>query len=97
MTEGEARYRELKGLEAWFRNPAAALPSRWKMVLLTWIGVWPVSMGVPAVLNPLLGPGFPPVLGAGLVAAGIVVVLTWIAMPVLVKLARPWLNPSPLP
>jgi antibiotic biosynthesis monooxygenase (ABM) superfamily enzyme len=95
MIEGAPTYRELSGLEAWFREPHAAMPPRWKMALLTWIAVWPVSMAVPAMLAPLLGPGVPAVISAGLVAAGIVVVLTWAAMPLLVKATRPWLHPAP--
>jgi hypothetical protein len=42
MVEGEATYRQLEGLEAWFRSPHAPMPPRWKMALLTWIAVWPV-------------------------------------------------------
>lgn len=94
MVEGAPAYREVEGLEAWFREPKGRLPPRWKMALLTWIAVWPVSMLVPALLLPLLGPPFPRVLASGVVAGGIVTVLTWIAMPLLVKLARPWLHPE---
>jgi antibiotic biosynthesis monooxygenase (ABM) superfamily enzyme len=43
LTEGTPEYRELTGLEAWFRNPRTP-PPRWKMALLTWLAVWPVSM-----------------------------------------------------
>jgi len=93
MVEGEASYRQLNGLEAWFRNAHGPMPPRWKMALLTWIAVWPVSMLVPAILVPLLGPNLPQVLTAGLIAAGIVVILTWVAMPLLVKVAHPWLHP----
>jgi antibiotic biosynthesis monooxygenase (ABM) superfamily enzyme len=85
MVEGEPTYRQLEGLEAWFRNPHAPMPPRWKMALLTWIAVWPVSMLVPAILMPLLGPNSPQVLTAGLIAAGIVVILIWVAMPLLVS------------
>jgi uncharacterized protein len=91
LTEGEPVYRELTGLEAWFRNPHSP-PPRWKMALLTWIAVWPVSMGVSAVLNPLLGRSVPKFIFAGIAAAGIVAVLTWAAMPLLVKFARRWLQ-----
>jgi uncharacterized protein len=94
LTEGEPTYRELSGLEAWFREPHATMPPRWKMALLTWIAVWPVSMAVPAILAPLLGRRVPGVVFAGFVAAGIVVVLTWAAMPLLVKAAHRWLHPS---
>jgi antibiotic biosynthesis monooxygenase (ABM) superfamily enzyme len=94
--EGESHRRELHGLEAWFREPFAPLPPDWKMALLTWVAVWPVSILVPAVLNPVLGPQFNFYLGAGIIAAGIVVLLTWVAMPLLVKLTHDWLYPSAL-
>jgi len=50
-------------------------------------------MLVSAILMPLLGPNSPQVLTAGLIAAGIVVILTWVAMPLLVKVAHRWLHP----
>jgi uncharacterized protein len=68
------------------------MPPRWKMAVLTWIAVWAVSMLVPTILVPLLGPDSPKVLSAGLISAGIVVILTWVAMPLLVKVAHPWLH-----
>ena len=93
LTEGEPVYRQLNGLEAWFRSPQNP-PPRWKMALLTWVAVWPVSMAVPAALYPMLGQRMPNVLFAGAVAGGIVLVLTWVAMPILVTLARRWLTPK---
>jgi len=93
LVEGEPVYRELHGLEAWFGSPPVP-PPRWKMALLTWLGVWPVSIAVPALLHPFTAGKMPPFLFAGLVAAGIVLVLTWVVMPPLVKLARGWLQPA---
>jgi len=95
LIAGESVHRRLNGLEAWFRSSSNP-PPRWKMALLTWVAVWPVSMAVPAALNLLLGQSLPNFLFAGAVAAGIVVVLTWIAMPVLVSLAKKWLQPETL-
>lgn len=98
LTEGEAFHRELSGLEAWFRHPGEAIPPRWKMALLTWAAVWPVSMLVPAAMLPFVSPFLHPILAAGVIAAGIVIVLTWVAMPLLVKISHPWLrthNPNP--
>ncbi len=94
LTEGEPRYSQLTGLEAWFRDPNSAPPPRWKMALLTFIAVWPVSMAVPAALTPLIGQRVSNVIFAGAVAAGIVLILTWVAMPILVKLTAPWLQPK---
>jgi uncharacterized protein len=94
MVEGESTRRQLDGLEAWFRDPKGHMPPRWKMALLTWIAVWLASMLMRTILAPVLGPNFPQVLSAGLVAAGVVGILTWVAMPLLVKIARPWLHPE---
>lgn len=94
MVEGEPTIRQLNGFEAWFRDPRAPIPPRWKMALLTWIAVWPVSMLVPAIFLPLLAPEFPRVLTSGVIAGGIVAVLSWVAMPLLVKLAHAWLHPG---
>jgi hypothetical protein len=35
------------------------------------------------ILKPVLGPNFPQILGAGLVAAGIVIILYWVAIATL--------------
>jgi antibiotic biosynthesis monooxygenase (ABM) superfamily enzyme len=64
------------------------------MALLTWVSVWPGSMLVPAILAPVLGPNFPQVLAAGLIAAGIVVIITWVAVPFQIKIAHGWLYPK---
>ena len=97
MIESEPIFRQLNGLEAWFRESHGAMPPRWKMALLTWVAVWPVSMAVPAALAPFYSPGVPGAIRAGIGAAGIVLVLTWAAMPLLVKISRPWLHRSPTP
>lgn len=90
--EREPSYRLENGLEYWFA-PSGALvsPPHWKMAIVTVLGVWPVSMLVPWLLNPFLA-NLPQILQALLVAVGIVIVLTWAAMPVLVKILRPWLE-----
>jgi antibiotic biosynthesis monooxygenase (ABM) superfamily enzyme len=93
LIEGEPVYRQLTGLEAWFRSSHKP-PPRWKMAVLTFIAVWPVSMIVPATLNPLIGSSVPGFIFAGAVAAGIVLILTWVAMPLLVPLAKEWLQPK---
>jgi antibiotic biosynthesis monooxygenase (ABM) superfamily enzyme len=92
LADGEWVYRRLHGLEAWFRSPQA--PSRWKMALLTWMAVWPVSVAVQALLNPIIGQSAPRAVYAAAVAGAIVVVLTWFAMPLLVRVAQPFLQPA---
>ena len=94
LSEGQVSRRTVTGLEAWFRNPEP--PPRWKMALLTWVGVWPVSIVVSGLLMPFFAP-IPSTFSVvniafnGTMAIGIVLVLTWILMPALTWLARSWL------
>lgn len=92
LTEEGGRYRQLHGMEAWFRSPQSA-PARWKMALLTWLAVWPVTLVMRALLAPVVGAWMPAVLLTGLITGGVVVVLTWVAMPLLVSAASRWLQP----
>ena len=93
LVDGEPEYRELHGLEAWFRDVGSGPPKRWKMFVLTWLAVWPVSMVIPMIVLPILHPGLSGVVRSGLVAGVIVATLTWVVMPMFVKLAHPWLHP----
>lgn len=89
------RYQTGNGLEFWFTSPTSpAHPPRWKMAIITVLGVWPVSILVPSVLKPLLA-GVPQLLQALVIAVGIVVILTWVVMPVLAKIFRAWLENHP--
>jgi hypothetical protein len=96
LTEGEPRQQRLSGLESWFVLPgqqAVIPPPPWKMAVVTVIGVWPTSILVPWLLNPLMN-GLPFPLQALLVAVGIVILLTWAIMPALVRILSPWLYPN---
>lgn len=98
LVEGEPERRELHGLEAFFRTGGAAgPPPRWKMFLLTWLAVTPtvyifgtlVPIGNLTELLPTL---YLPVVAQLLIGNLIVVAsLTWVLMPLLTKVFRPWL------
>ena len=96
MLEGEPVFRDLSGLEAWFRSGSGKMPPRWKMAFLTWLAVWPVSTLAGLAIGPMLAewPRWPK---GAVISAGVVVVLTWVAMPLLVKAAHAWLHPAPKP
>jgi|ERR1051326_3122685 antibiotic biosynthesis monooxygenase (ABM) superfamily enzyme len=93
LTEGEPVYRQLHGLEAWFRSPHNP-PPRWKMAVATLLGVYPVSLLIGVVLSPTLKK-LPLVLNLFVVSAIIVGLLTWVVMPLVTRLLRGWLNPQP--
>lgn len=81
-------YRELNGLEAWFRSPGA--PTRWKMGLVTLCGVFPTSVFLNLVVGPLIKP-LPLFARLLIIAATMVAMLTWLIMPLLTKALKKWL------
>ncbi|MBI3869172.1 MAG: antibiotic biosynthesis monooxygenase [Verrucomicrobia bacterium] len=93
LTEGEPVYRQLHGLEAWFRAPRNP-PPRWKMAVATLLGVYPVSLLIGVVLSPALRQ-LPLALNLFVVSAIIVGLLTWVVMPLVARLLHGWLNPQP--
>jgi antibiotic biosynthesis monooxygenase (ABM) superfamily enzyme len=95
LVEGPPQRKELHGLEAFFRGgDAAAPPPRWKMAILTWVGVNPAvyvfSNGIPALVD------LPMLPGLLLVNAFVVGSLAWVLMPALTKIFAGWLRrPAP--
>ncbi|TDE14875.1 antibiotic biosynthesis monooxygenase [Dyadobacter psychrotolerans] len=82
-------YRELNGLEAWFRSPEP--PPRWKMAVATLCGVFPTSLFLSLTLGALIK-DFPVMIRVLLIAACMVGLLTWVIMPVVIKFLKPWLS-----
>jgi len=89
--EEEPQFRELHGLECWFRNPHAPPPPRWKMAALIWTAVWPCSMLVGGILT-RFAPGLPYLLRTAIGALLVVLALTWFVMPLLTRWFRKWLT-----
>lgn len=89
--EGPGERRPLHGLEAWFRGPVTTPPPRWKMALVSWSGVWPTVFMVGSLLNPHLK-GLPAFFAVGINTFFIVTLLTWVVMPNLTRLLKPWLH-----
>lgn len=95
FTKGDRTYEEASGLEAWFTAPGRSMvpPPRWKMAILTFAGVYPLSLLYPTLLRPVL-PGWPGWLVQVLVVALMVLTLTWVIMPKLAHAFRRWLRPD---
>lgn len=90
LTEGEADYRELHGLEAWFRSPEHT-PPRWKMAVATLIGVYPTSVALGLTVGKLARE-WPMPLQALAMAASMVALLTWLVMPLVTRVLKRWLH-----
>ena len=91
LTEGDPMYRQLHGLEAWFRNPVLPEPAMWKMALITYIGVDVVTTLLFWAIGPLIQ-SWPFLIRNSAFNVIVVACLTWLAMPLLTRGFRGWLT-----
>ena len=92
LTEGEPVYRQLHGLEAWFRSPSTP-PPRWKMAVATLLGVYPTSLLLGVTVGEVFG-AWPFLARSLIISICMVALLTWIVMPLVTRLIRGWLSPQ---
>lgn len=90
LTEGVPEYRELTGLEAWFRNSHKS-PPRWKMAVATYLGVLPTVMCLALTLGTVTR-AWNFVLNNAVFNGAVVILLTWIVMPFITRILRRWLT-----
>lgn len=91
LIEGPAEIRPLHGFEAFFRGGNPPPPPRWKMAIVTWLGVFPAVLVWSRLLTPRLVQ-LHPVAVTAVVTIVVVVTLAWGIMPMLTKWLRPWLH-----
>jgi antibiotic biosynthesis monooxygenase (ABM) superfamily enzyme len=91
LTEGEPVYRQLHGLEAWFRSPRNP-PPRWKMAVATLLGVYPTSLLLSLTVGEVAH-AWPLPVRSLVIASCMVALLTWVVMPLVTRLIHGWLNP----
>lgn len=91
LVEPDYSRRELHGLEAFFREGIYDNhPPRWKMALLTLLGVYPAVYLFSHLHKPFTG-GWHPALAILLTSLMVVPTLAWVVMPMLTRLFRFWL------
>jgi antibiotic biosynthesis monooxygenase (ABM) superfamily enzyme len=96
LTEEDPHIEETGGLSGWFTlpgHPAAGPPPPIKMAFTTFLGVYPLTSILPRLGGRLLH-GLHPLIINVFVTGLIVILLTWVIMPNLTRLFRPWLFPS---
>jgi len=91
LADGEPEARELHGLEAFFRGNNSAPPPRWKMAVATYLGVVPVIMTLALTLAPLIR-AWNFVMYNLVFNACVVVLLTWVVMPLITRALHGWLQ-----
>ena len=95
FTQGEPRRTVLTGLETWFTlpgQPIAAPPSRAKITLMTWIGIFPLVYIFATLLGLILPPDFPIFLRLALVTGLVVPAMSYVVGPALTRLFHKWLH-----
>jgi uncharacterized protein len=84
------------GLDFWFTpgGAKAKVPVRWKQYLVTWSAIYPLVLGVPLVIRPLLqrlGAPDNPLLTTLVVTGTVVFLMVYLIMPRYTKLIKRWL------
>ena len=88
---------ELTGMEAWFTLPGHSVvvpPPKYKMAVVTTLGVAPFVLVLIPILIALLSDIMPPVLVSLMILLLMSVSMTWVIMPLFTRLARWWLYPT---
>jgi len=91
LSDGEPEARELHGLEAFFRQDSPSPPPRWKMAIATYLGVVPVIMTLALTLAPRIR-SWNFVLYNLVFNACVVMLLTWVVMPLITRALHGWLQ-----
>jgi antibiotic biosynthesis monooxygenase (ABM) superfamily enzyme len=91
MVVGAPVRRRLHGLEAFFRDTHHAPPPRWKMAVITWMGVFPSVLLLSSLLPKVLS-CLPHLAVIAIVNVFVVVTLAWGVMPLLTRVFAGWLH-----
>ncbi len=85
----------ITGLETWFtlsNSPSITPPPRYKMMIVTWLAVFPLITLISVILQRLLV-NLPLVMRVAIVTAIAVPTMTYLLMPQMTKLFASWLYP----
>lgn len=98
-TVGAQQLRRVSGLDYWFARPGAttrAAPPRWKVAVVTWLGIFPTVLLLFVTVAPLLEHWLlvPRVM---VITALVVLLMTWVVAPRLTRLFKPWLYSAGAP
>ena len=88
--------RQVSGLGHWFAAPTGPKqnpPPRWKVAVVTWLGICPTVFLLFVMLGELLAP-WPLLPRVMLLTSLVVIIMTWAVAPQLTQLLKPWLYPA---
>lgn len=89
----EPAYHQVSGLEVWFPSPAvcAGPPPKWKMTVVSWLGIFPTAAASLGILDHFLKP-WPYLLRMALVTAVVAILMAYAVMPTLSAWMSWWLR-----
>lgn len=96
LTIDDPKVLRVNGLEAWFvlpEVPNPPPPPKWKTAIVSAIGIYPVISLMPILLRPITN-GLPAWLATLVSIAIMMPLMTWVIMPQITRLFKPWLYPS---
>jgi antibiotic biosynthesis monooxygenase (ABM) superfamily enzyme len=94
VADGDPEYRLLNGLDAWFAPtalPAHKPPPRWRMTVVSWMGIFPTVAFLLAFVAPLLAP-LPFLLRTAMLTAMVAGLMSYAIMPRLTRWMGWWLR-----
>jgi len=94
VAEGAPEYRLLTGLDAWFAPtvlPAHSPPPRWRMTVVSWMGIFPTVAVLLTFVSPHLEP-LPFLLRTAIFTALVATAMSYLVMPRLTRWMAWWLK-----
>ena len=91
--EGKEVVRGISGLAHWFQpvdRPTVVQPPRWKVAVVTWLGIFPTLSIVYSLIGPLLT-DWSVIPRIFVMTILVVCLMSWVIAPRLTKLFKPWL------
>lgn len=94
LAERHQQLPTLTGLETWFTLPQQATikpPPRWKMWLVSLLAIYPLVVAFQAWLVPTIK-AWPLLLRSAALPLTLLTLMTFVVMPVVTRVAQPWLS-----
>ncbi|MBT3269618.1 hypothetical protein HN371_20905 [Candidatus Poribacteria bacterium] len=90
-----SRFQQQTGIEHWFVQPGAGgQPPKYKMVVVVFLVLFPLVSFIPPALQPLLGHLLPDWAVFPVVNLLVILIMTYIAMPLVTRALGRWLKPT---
>lgn len=94
FTLGAQQMRRVSGLDYWFApagTTTKAPPPRWKVAVVTWLGIFPTVLLLFLTVAPLLA-DWPLVPRVAVITVLVVLIMTWVVAPRLTRWLAGWLH-----